>query len=109
MRALVITAALATLAAGCCRNAAAPDPAAAAIPQRHVVPNEYVFTVAPGTSPAAIQGSLADLAPRRIQPLGNDRILVVFGEDPGLSRLGFRIGDGRILDVQPNYTYETKR
>lgn len=113
MRALLTTAVLATLAAGCCRNAAAPraeDPALAAAPARRVVPGEYVFTVAPGTTPASLAASLADLAPRRVQQAGaENQFLVVFGDDPGLSRLSFRIGNGQILDVQPNFAYRAIR
>jgi hypothetical protein len=104
MRTLPIAILLAALAAGCCPMATAPaagrtNPAEAPRP----IPGEYVFSVAPGTSPAAIQGTLADLAPRRIVDLGGNRLLVIFGEDPGLSRLSFRLGDGRLLDVQPHY------
>jgi hypothetical protein len=106
MRALVITAVLTTLTTGCCHAGApradASDPGA---PTRRAIPGEYVFTVSPGTTPAALQGTFADLAPRRIQDLGGNRILVVFRDDPGLSRLSFRLGDGRLLDVQPNFTY----
>ena len=112
---LVVPLVAVTLAAGCCRqNAPAPegqarfgatDGAPGARPSR-VVPGEYIFTVAPGTTPAAIAGTFADLAPKRIQALGGDKILMVFGDDPGLSRLSFRVGDGRILAVQPNFAYQ---
>lgn len=107
MKALVLAAVLASLATACCRNGAAPrGDAAAPAPAGRVVPGEYVFTVAPGTTVQSLQSSLADLAPRRIQPAGENLFLVVFGsDDPGLSRLSFRIGNGQILAVQPNLVY----
>jgi hypothetical protein len=106
MRALLVTVVLTTLAAGCCPRATAPRAGAADpdAPVRRVVPGEYVLRVAPGTSPAAVHGILSDLQPRQIKDLGGDRILVVFGEDPGLGRLGFRTGSGGILSVEPNTT-----
>lgn len=112
MRALVLGSLLAVSAAGCCRHAAAPpagDPERAgpsAPPAGRVVPGEYLFTVTPGTTPQSLQSSLADLAPQRIQPAGENVFLVAFGSgDPGLSRLSFRIGNGQILAVQPNFVY----
>jgi hypothetical protein len=114
MRALALTAVLATLAAGCCpRTPAAPradgsDPAAAA-PVKKVIPGQYVFTVAPGTTPGALRSVIVDLSPQRIQDLGDDQLLVVFGDDPGLSRLSFRIGDGGIVGIQPNYVVKATK
>lgn len=109
MRTLVITVTVATLAAGCCPNAAAPRAGAEEAAARRAIPGEYVFTVAPGTTPGSLESSLADLAPKRIRPLGQNQFLVVFGDDPGLSRLSFRIGNGQILEVQPNYVYKATR
>jgi hypothetical protein len=105
MRALSLAIVLAGALGGCCPRAATPSAAAAPRP----IPGEYVFTVAPGTAPAAIRATLADLAPRRIVDLGGDRLLVVFGEDPGVSRLSFRLGEGQLLDVQPHYAAPPSR
>lgn len=115
MRALALAAVLATLAAGCCpRNPAAPradgsDPADPAAPVKKVIPGQYVFTVAPGTTPGALRSVIVDLSPQRIQDLGDDQLLVVFGEDPGLSRLSFRVGDGGIVAIQPNYVVKATK
>lgn len=99
MRAVLVTAVLATLAAGCVARAPRPDPGA---PLTRVVPGEYVLAVAPGTSRGAIRSILVDLWPRQLRELGGDRLLVVFGDDPGLARLRFRVGEGGILSVEPN-------
>jgi hypothetical protein len=102
MRALLLTAVLTTLAAGCVGHAPPrPDPDA---PVKRVVPGEYVLGVAPGTSRGAIQSILVDLAPRQIRDLGDEKMLVVFGDDPGLGRLRFRVGEGGILSIEPNTT-----
>lgn len=116
MRALAIAVVVAALSAGCCpRNPAArcadgsdpSDPATA--PARRVVPGQYVFTVAPGTTPGMLRSVIVDLAPQRITELGDDQLLVIFGDDPGIQRLAFRVGDGGIVAIQPNYVYKATR
>ena len=115
MRALAITAVLAALAAGCCpRNPATAradgaDPADPAAPVKRAVPGQYVFTVAPGTTPGMLRSVIVDLAPQRITDLGDDQLLVVFGDDPGIQRLAFRVGDGGIVSIQPNYVYKAAK
>lgn len=111
MRTLAIAVVLATLAAGCCPRATAPradggDPADPAAPVRRVVPGQYVFTVAPGTTPSMLRSVIVDLAPQRITDLGDEQLLVVFGDDPGIQRLAFRVGDGGIVAIQPNFVYK---
>jgi hypothetical protein len=116
---LLLVPVLATaLVTGCChrdsasragegRSAAVAGPSAAARPDK-VVPGEYILTVASGTTLEMVQATFADLAPKRLQDLGGNMILAVFGEDPGLQRLQLRVGDGRILAVQPNYVYRVQ-
>lgn len=78
--------------------AAAREPAAAA---RLAGPAEYVFDIAPGSTVATLAASIADLAPRRMQDVGSDQVLVSFDEDPGLSRLATRLGEGVIVGIRP--------
>jgi hypothetical protein len=130
MRAFTIAALLATITTGCARNAAAPradaaDPdfprteaaddlprdGAAALPPaaarepaaaaRLSGPAEYVFDIAPGSTVATLAASIADLAPRRMQDVGSDQVLVSFDEDPGISRLATRLGEGVIVGIRP--------
>jgi hypothetical protein len=112
MRALAITAVLAALTTGCvprnpaalCADGSVPgDPTTA--PVKRVVPGQYVFTVAPGTTPSKLRALIVDLAPQRIQDLGEEELLVVFNDDPGIERLSFRVGDGGIVSIQPNFVY----
>lgn len=78
--------------------AAARDPAAAA---RLAGPAEYVFDIAPGSTVATLAASIADLAPRRMVDVGSDQVLVSFDEDPGISRLATRLGEGVIVGIRP--------
>jgi hypothetical protein len=70
------------------------------------VPREYLVTVRPGAGEGAVREVYGELGIARIDPIGNDVYLVVFGEDPGLERLeARREQDPRIRAVQPNYVY----
>jgi hypothetical protein len=105
MRLLALVVAAAALAAGCA-GPAAPQKGPESAPAQIAIPGEYVITVEQGADGRTLAGVLVDLGPTRIQGLGGDRWLVVFAQDPGLTRLSLRTGE-RIRTVEPHLVSRT--
>lgn len=111
-RLLVLTAAMAGMAAGpaCGLAPGNPGPKPMDLSSRQTrAPGEYLVTLVPGADSKVIAGLYGRFGIKGMKDLGNNLFLVTLTEDPGPAKMEeLRGQNAQVKAVQPNFVYRTK-